>query len=300
MARFWPRLGASSQEISTGILEPRFLAGAQEYWTRVERKYGLPFVVWLPFLVPALSRFPGQSPARLAIFSAVGKMDRSVPVSAKTLRQPTGLSQVWSAAAQRLPKWRSLHPAQNLSVHLLGFFLKTCQMAQTATDQKALMVTHAVTFQSFRQLAIFCLACRVPIERSAQLTYCRRAEPVAYSCPKPKHIAQSYPWHRLLDTNLFPSWHLSCKALVQSLFSLLLALGCSYATSQKHHNLGSSKAHSTHLYLAPVFGDNQRCYVQTTISDRSQPAPPTDRPFALLAPGDLPPRAHLQLLRRAR
>jgi hypothetical protein len=42
-------------------------------------------------------------------------------------------------------------------------------------------------------------------------------------------------------------------------------VGDSYATSQKHHNLASRKANSTHLYLAPVFGDNQCCHVQTTI-----------------------------------
>jgi hypothetical protein len=54
-------------------------------WTSVERRYGLPFVVWLPFRIPALSRFPGQSPAQLAILSAVGNVDRSVPVSAKML-----------------------------------------------------------------------------------------------------------------------------------------------------------------------------------------------------------------------
>src|SRR6201997_5627512 len=84
MARFGPRLGASSRNLNWNI-QPRFLGAAHADWTRVERKYGLPFVVWLPLLVPALSRFPGQSPAQLAIFSAVGKVDRSVPVSSQML-----------------------------------------------------------------------------------------------------------------------------------------------------------------------------------------------------------------------
>jgi hypothetical protein len=84
MARFWPRRGASSRNLSWNMELP-FLVAAHADWTRVERKYGLPFVVWPPFLFPALSRFPGQSPAQLAIFLAVGKADRSVPVSARML-----------------------------------------------------------------------------------------------------------------------------------------------------------------------------------------------------------------------
>src|SRR5262249_24356326 len=47
------------------------------------RRYGLPFVVWLRFRIPALSRLTGQSPAQLAICSTVGNDDKSVPVSAR-------------------------------------------------------------------------------------------------------------------------------------------------------------------------------------------------------------------------
>jgi hypothetical protein len=51
-----------------------------------------------------------------------------------------------------------MHPAQNLSVHLLGFFLQTREMAQATADQKPLMVPHAVAFQSFGQLCDFLLS----------------------------------------------------------------------------------------------------------------------------------------------
>jgi hypothetical protein len=51
-----------------------------------------------------------------------------------------------------LLKRRRLHTVQDLGIHLFGFFLQAREMAQASTDQKPLMITHAVAVLGFRQL----------------------------------------------------------------------------------------------------------------------------------------------------
>ena len=84
---YGPLLAASRNASRNRVwnMHPVFRVADHAHCTRVVRRYELPCVVWLPFFIPALSRLPGHNPAQLAVFSAVGNVVKSTPVSAKML-----------------------------------------------------------------------------------------------------------------------------------------------------------------------------------------------------------------------
>jgi hypothetical protein len=81
-----------------------------------------------------------------------------------------------------------LHSLQDLTVHLLDFFLQASQVAETTADQKSLVIAHAMSFQSLDQLLPLGLTSRqlgdlfgfrFPFEQSQQHTLSRDAKYIA-------------------------------------------------------------------------------------------------------------------------
>jgi hypothetical protein len=82
-----------------------------------------------------------------------------------------------------------------------------------------------------------------------QVSFCRLAD----TCPRRNWICSSSlpAWRRADTCAIGVGTREVAVALV-----MLVTLGCSYAASKKHLNLGSSSANSTHLHLVLVFGNN--------------------------------------------
>lgn len=106
MARFGPRLGASSLDLNWNM-GPRFLAAAHADWTRVQRKYGLPFVVWLPFFFRRFLDFLDGFPPSLPSFQPSEKGIDRYPSLPGCSQPPIDRFQVLSAAAQMPPEMAS-------------------------------------------------------------------------------------------------------------------------------------------------------------------------------------------------
>ena len=88
MAHFLPRRAASLLNCADKYVF--FVrAAAQADWHAMRRNQGLPLRVLLLMRLPALSLLPGQTPAQLARWAAVGNCVTSMPISAMKLHAAT-------------------------------------------------------------------------------------------------------------------------------------------------------------------------------------------------------------------